>query len=464
MRKAAVIIFFFAACLVCCADADALEVRRTVMPNGLVILHSENHTLPIVTVTIVVKAGQLNEPPEKGGLAHLHAEMLTEGTATLSSKAISEEMDFIGASLDASAGHDFITITLAVLKKDVEKGFQICADILMNPAFHQDEVERKKDRIKGFLKRQEEEPSFLAGRAFREAVFGAYPYGRRIGGSPESIDRIGRGDLVSFHAANFLPNNAIFSLVGDLTPKEVTILTEKYFGRWEKMDVNTYTPAKTITAAAGQVIRIEKDLTQANIVAGTRGISREDPDYYTFSVLNYILGGGGFSSRLMHSIRDEKGLAYDVHSLLSPYKRAGLFVIEAQTKNESANTVIHEIFREVTRLREAGVSDEEIRDAQSYLAGSFKRRLDTNGKIASFLASVELFNLGFDYVEKYPEYIYSVTKEDIRRVAGKYLDPANFVLVVVADQEKAGIQDALPSPSPLLQGDGHKPAGTPYPE
>ncbi len=458
------IVFFFVACTVCGVESEAVEVKRTVMPNGLVILHSENHALPLVTMTIVVKAGQLNEPPEKGGLAHLHAEMLAEGTETLSSREINEEIDFIGASLDASAGHDFTNITLAVLKKDVEKGFQICADILLHPAFRQDEVQRKKDRIKGFLKKQEEEPSFLAWRAFREAVFGAYPYGRRMEGSPESIDRIRREDLVSFHAANFLPNNAILSLVGDLTPKEVATLTEKYFGCWEKMDVNTYTPAKTFAAAAGQVIRIEKDLTQANIVAGTRGISREDPDYYAFSVLNYILGGGGFSSRLMHSIRDEKGLAYDVHSLLSPYKRAGVFVIEAQTKNESANTVIHEIFREVTRLREAGVSEEEIRDAQSYLAGSFKRRLDTNGKIASFLASVELFNLGFDYVEKYPEYIYSVTKEDIRRVAGKYLDPANFVLVVVADQEKADIQDVLPALSPLLQEDGRKPAVTPYPE
>ncbi|OGW37968.1 MAG: hypothetical protein A2Y97_05530 [Nitrospirae bacterium RBG_13_39_12] len=418
----------------------AIDAKRNISQNGLTVLHSEKHSLPIVMVTLLVRGGQINEPEELAGLANLTAELLTEGTKSRKSADISEEVEFIGASLDASAGSDYITITLSVLKKDINKGFELFSDVLLNPTFPQDEIDRKKDLIKGSLKQREEEPSYLAERAFKKEVFGEYPYGRIIEGSVETIDNIKRDYLVKFYHDNFLPNNSILSVVGDLTSDELNTLIEKYLGEWKQTDL----PLKIVKEFDGvnmkSIVKIERDLTQANIVIGNLGIRRENPDYYAVSVMNYILGGGGFSSRLMQSIRDEMGLAYDVNSAFAAYKEQGSFQIDVQTKNESASTVINEILEQIKRIRNEEVSDDELSEAKSYLTGSFPRRLDTNRKISNFLAAVEFYNLGLDYAEKYPDYINSVTKEDVLKVARKYLDPEKYVLVIVANQKKADIQ------------------------
>jgi len=419
----------------------ALDAKRTVLPNGLVVLHSESHNLPIVMVTLIVKTGQLHETEEKAGTANLVAELLTEGTKSRVSKDISEQIDFIGASLDASAGADFTTISLSVLKKDLHKGFELFADVLLNPTFPENEIGRVRERIKGFLKQQEEDPSFLAERAFKREVFGNHPYGRLIEGSPTTLDLIKREDLIRFHADYFLPNNSILSVSGDLTSDELTSLLAEYLGTWKLRAL----PAKSVVALEDKrmkkVIKIDKDLTQANIVLGHIGINRENPDYYAVSVMNYILGGGGFSSRLMQSIRDTMGLAYDVHSFFAAYKESGTFKVGVQTKSESAQIAIDEIHKQLERIRKEHVSDEELSEAKAYLTGSFPRRLDTNRKIADFLASVEFYNLGDDYVKKYIDYINVVTKKDVLRVARKYLDPGKYILVVVANQKKTVLKD-----------------------
>ncbi len=441
-KKYLVFLFLLLSTIHCSLSTDvfALDVKRTVLSNGLTILHSEKHNLPIVMVTLLVKASQLNEPKDKAGLANLTAELLTEGTKNRKSTDISDEIEFIGASLYVSAGSDYTTVTLSVLKKDINKGVELFSDILLNPTFPQGEIERKKELIKGSLKQQEEEPSFLAGRAFKKEVFGEHPYGRLIEGSVETIDNIKREDFVRFYSDYFLPNNSILSVVGDLTSDELDGLIKQYLGEWKKKEVPLKVAKKIEEKKIKKVVKIDKELTQANIILGNLGISRDNPDYYAVSVMNYILGGGGFSSRLMQSIRDEMGLAYDVHSFFTASKEEGSFQVGIQTKNESANTAIDEILRQIGRIRKESVSDQELSDAKSYLTGSFSRRLDTNRKIVDFLASVEFYNLGLDYVEKYPNYINSVTQDDVLRVAQKYLDPENYVLVVVANQKKAKLK------------------------
>lgn len=420
-----------------CVNAFALDVKRTVLPNGLTVLQSENQNLPIVIVTLLVKAGQLYEPSEKAGLANITSKLLAEGTKTRTSHAISGEIDFIGASLESSAASDFISVTLSVLKKDVDKGFELFSDILLNPGFQQTEVERIKELIKGIMRQSEEDPAFVAARAFRKEVFGDHPYGRVLEGSNETIDLIKREDIVKFYSDFFSPNNSILSVSGDLSREELDLLINKYIGGWKKSGMPEVKLSKTDQSKTRKVIKIDRDLTQANIVLGNLGISREHPDFYAVSVMNYILGGGGFSSRLMQSVRGEKGLAYDVHSFFAAQKDTGHFQIGVQTKNESANVAVKDIITQINRMRNEEVSDQELSEAKAYLTGSFPRRLDTNRKIADFLASVEFYKLGIDYVEKYPEFINEVTKEDVQRVAMKYLDAEKFVLVVVADQNKA---------------------------
>lgn len=437
---ATALILFFTIHHSLAADAFALDVNRKLLSNGLTVLHSEKHNIPIVMVTMIIKAGPLDEPKEKAGLANLVAELLDEGTKNRKSSEISEEIEFIGAGLGASAGSDYTTISLSVLKKDIETGFELFSDILLNPVFPQEELDRKRDLIKGSLKQREEDPSFLADRAFNKEVFGEHPYGRLVEGSVETLSAIARDDLVKFHSKHFIPNNAILSVVGDLTQNELDSLIRKYLDSWKisalpERQVNPMPEEKTL-----KVVKMEKDVTQATIILGHIGVSRSNPDYYAISVMNYILGGGGFSSRLMQRIRDDMGLAYSVYSFFAPNKEKGVFQAGVQTKNESANTVIKEMLKQIELIREDKVSDQELSDAKAYLTGSFPRRLDTNRKIADFLSTVEFYNLGLDYADKYPSYINAVTKEDVLRVAGKYLDPENFVLVVVANQKKAELK------------------------
>lgn len=423
------------------SEVFGLDIKRTELSNGLIVLNSEYKSLPIVMVTLVIKAGSINESAEKSGLANLVAELLTEGTKNRTSREISEEIDFIGASLNVSASADYTMVKLSILKKDLQKGFEIFSDILLNPVFPENEIMRKKEHIKGFLRQFEEDPSFLANRALKKQIFGEHPYGRVLEGSVNTIDRIGRADIIAFYSSYYSPNNSILSVVGDISTDELNNLIEKYLNGWKKVEV----PSSDILCPLfnkpeKKVIKINKDLTQANIVFGSAGISRNNPDYYAFFVMNYILGGGGFSSRLTQTIREDMGLAYDVDSFLSAYKEGGVFQIGVQTKNESANVVIDEILKQIKHVREEYVSENELQEAKSYLIGSFKRRLDTSRKIADFLAIAEFFNLGTDYVEKYPLYIEAITKDDILKIAQKYLSSEDFVLVVVANHNKTELK------------------------
>jgi len=419
-------------------DAYNLDVKRFTMPNGLKVLLAERHNLPIVTVSLLIKASPFDEPIEKAGVANLTAELLTEGTRNRKAKDISEEIEFIGASLDTSVESDFTMINLSVLKKDIQKGFDIFSDILLNPSFPEEEITRKKEILIGGLKQSEEDPSFVADRAFRKAIYGDHPYGRLITGSEETITKITRDDIVAFHDNYYSPDDSILAVVGDITVEEAKELIGRYLGKWVKTKVSKKKTTFEVEKKRDYIL-IDKDLTQANIIMGHSGIRRGDPDYYAVTVMNYILGGGGFSSRLMQVIRDDMGLAYDINSLFDSREKGGFFRISVQTKNEAANTVIDEIIKQIKKLKTEGVTDQEIADAKAYLTGSFPRRFDTNKKIANILVAIEFYDLGPDYIERYPEYIRSVSKDDIIRVARKYLDTDNYILVVVAKQSKANI-------------------------
>ena len=413
---------------------------RAVLANGMTLLHSEKTGLPIVTVVVAIKAGSVAETAEKAGLANLTADLLNEGTKKRSSKEISDAIEFVGGSLSTSGGADYITVSLSVLKKDVGLGFDLLSDIILNPAFSDDELQRRKTSIKNSIIQQKEEPGTIASKAFAEAVFGKHPYGRPVEGTEESLDRITRADIVSFHQEYYVPNSTILTVVGDISKSELKSLIEKYFMSWQAKEVKEVSLPFPDSAEKPKVIKIQKNITQANIILGHLGIRRDNPDYYAVSVMNYILGGGGFASRLMDNIRDNKGLAYDVHSSFPASKYGGSFQAELQTKNESANTAIKETLKEIERISTEPVSDKELGDAKAYLTGSFPLRIDSNRKIAGFLTAVEYYGLGLDYVDNYRKFIEAVTKDDILRVAKKYLHPDNFVLVVVGDMEKSALQ------------------------
>lgn len=420
--------------------AFALDVERRVTSEGLVVLHAERDNLPMVVFTLLVNAGSADDPSELAGLANLTASLLDEGTERRTSMQISEELSYIGARLGVSTGKDYAILSLTVLKKDLEKGLDVYADILLNPSFPPEEISRVKDLVKGSLKKDEESPSFVADRAFTEKVFGDHPYGRLPKGTTETVDAIKREDIVRFYEKYYVPGNSMLAVVGDISSEELHGIIAKHLGAW------TGRAAPPLEAAPpagpeGGVLKIDKDLTQANILLGHLGVSRGDPDYYALKVMNYILGGGGFSSRLMETIRQQMGLAYDVHSYFAAGKLAGTFRAVVQTKNSTANDAMEEIVRQVRRIRQEKVTQEELQGAKSFLVGSFPRKLDTMNKIANFLVQVEYYGLGLDYIDEYPRLIESVTADDVLRVAKEHLRPKNLVIVVVADQEEAQVRD-----------------------
>ncbi|MDP2166875.1 MAG: pitrilysin family protein [Thermodesulfovibrionales bacterium] len=422
------------------SPSAALEIKRKTLADGLTLLHVKRDNLPVVMVTLLLKASPLDEPADRAGLAYLTATLLTEGTKSRTSSEISEETEFIGASLDAGTNQDYTIVRLSVLKKDINKGFELFSDVLLNPKFSNEEIERKRELIKGSLRQREEEPSYVADRAFKRELYGSHPYGRVVEGSGETLDKINRKEIVNFHKDYYAPNNAILAVVGDVSGEELDGLIKKFFRGWEKAGVPE--SGHGFEAMKGsRLVRIDKDLTQANILFGGIGIKRDNPDFYAVSVMNYILGGGGFSSRLMRRIRDEMGLAYDVHSFFTSNKEPGYFQVGVQTKNASANTVIEEITAQIKSMKAEGVASGELEDAKAFLTGSFPGKIDTMRKIADFISTVEFYGLGTDYMDRYPAYINSVTPGDIKRVAAKYLDLENCVLVVVADQKKADVKD-----------------------
>jgi len=430
----------FMLALICSpAFADAFEMHKQKLANGLTVVHVERREVPIVMATLLVQASPLQEISAKSGTAYLTAKMLTEGTSTRKAVDISRGIDFIGASLDTAVNQDYTTISLSVLKKDVIKGFDLFSDVSLHPAFPEDEFARKIEQLKGAIRQKEEDPSYLAGRQFNRDVFGDHPYGRPVEGTQQSIDGIMREDVLNFYRTFYRPDNSILVVVGDIGTDELNSLLSRSFNMWTgKIDsagLKTQ-PAAPQQPKGKRIDVIDRDVAQANILFGYVGIARDDPDYYVVQVMNYIFGGGGFSSRLMKIIREEMGLTYSINSFFAAAKFPGRFEIEVQTKNESAGLVIDEIMKQLLLMKEGPVSEQELRDAKDYLIGSFPRRLETNRKTADFLAAMLYYRLGDDYIDRYKDYISGVSREDVLRVARKYLRDRNYVLVVVGNKKK----------------------------
>jgi len=439
--KALCVLILLFSILVCASTASAAAIAdREILPNGLTLLHTEKKALPMIRVVVAIKAGSIAETAARAGLANLTADLLNEGTVRRSSKEISEAIEFVGGSLQTSGGADFVTATLSVLKKDMDLGFDLLSDILLNPVFSEQEVNRRRALIKGSIQQQREEPGIVASKAFMKELFDDHPYGWPTEGTEETLDAITRQDIVDFHKEYYAPNNAIMAVVGDISKDELRAMLDRYFGKWEKKQIQTRRLPELRPAAGPRVIKIQKEITQANIILGHSGIARENPDYYAVSVMNYILGGGGFASRLVDNIRDNKGLSYDVHSSFAPQKYGGTFSVGLQTKNQTAQIAIDEILREMNRIRTEPVSDRELDDAKAYLTGSFPLRVDSNSKIAGFLISIEYYDLGLNYIDNYRQYIEKVTKEEVQRVARKYLNTKDYLLVIVGDLKKTDLK------------------------
>ena len=414
-------------------------VQRTVLQNGLVLLVSEEHSLPFVTLQLLIDSGSRKDPAGEEGLAHLTARGLLLGTSKRAVNQINEELDFMGASLNSSSGRDYATLSLRILKKDLDKGLDLFMEVLTQPTFPEEEIHREVEKTLAAIQSEEDQPEEVAEKAFLRALFLGSPYGHPVEGTRESVQKLRREGIVRFYRSYYRPQGAILTVAGDMTEGEIRTSLFPRLEKWATGEVSKL-PFESTFEKGPKTVKIDRPITQANVILGHAGVSRENPDYYALTVMNYILGGGGFASRLMEEIRNKRGLAYSVVSFFDPGKFPGSFQIVLQTKNSSAKEAISLSLQQMERIQKDFVSEKELEGAKKYLIGSFPMRLDTQGKLGNFLAQVEYYGLGLDYPEKYPTLIQSITREEVLRVAKKYLHPKTYVLVIVANLKEAGME------------------------
>jgi zinc protease len=425
------------------AFSAMVPVERIVLPNHLVVLVSEEHSLPMVTCKVLVDAGSWRDPSGKEGLANLTARALPLGTAERTASEINRQLDFIGATLDASCGRDFATLNLATLKKNLDEGFAVFLDALTHPTFPEKDIARQVQVVEGRIQSEKDEPGEVAEKNFRKALFLDSPYEHPVEGTRESLSSLDREALAEFHETYYRPNNAVLAVVGDVTVEEVRARMVPKLENWAAREIPESTFESTF-AEGPKTVKEHMPISQANVVLGHEGIRRENPDHYAVSVMNHILGGGGLGSRLMQKIRVEAGLAYSVGSAFITGKRSGSFMLRLQTQNAKASKAVHLALGEMKRMKKEGVSAEELETAKKYLVGSFPLRFTTQSGLASLLVQLEYFDLGTDYPEKYASLIDGVTRESVNEAAREYLHPEKTILSVVANtKEVKGIEEDL---------------------
>ena len=404
--------------------------HREVLPNGIVLLVAERPAVPIVAVRVFTRAGAVLDPPDRGGLANLMGATLTRGTAKRSGPELDAAIEFVGGSLEGGAGRDGMTVSLSVLKKDLDLGLDLLQEVVLSPAFPEAEVKRKVAEIQAAIKRSEESPETVAARALAPLLYDGHPYSRPVEGTIESVGKLMRDDVAAFHRANVRPDTAIVAVVGAITVDEARQAILRRLGGWAAPAGPPAAIPDVPPAPSPQERAITRDLTQATILMGRQAIRQIDPDYFPLVVASYILGGGS-ASRLYGRVRDDGGQAYAVFSYVSPARHGASFVVSTQTRTAEVPKVIDTMRGELTRMTREAVTDRELDLAKSYLIGSFPFRLDTSSKVADFLVAIESQGLGLDYADRYRASVARVNASDVQRVAGKFFPPDSFSRVVV---------------------------------
>lgn len=422
--------------------ALALEIKRFKLDSGAVLLVAEQHQLPMVTLAIAFDAGARRDPPGKAGLAALTAASLTQGTKTLAAADFNRQVDFMGSTVSVSAGRDYAQAGFASLKRYEKETLHLLAETLREPGLRDADIERKRAEQVAGIKANEEQPDYVAGVAFQQALFGNGPYGHPAEGYADSVASLTPADVRQFYETYYKLGGAVIAVVGDVEASEVKAELEQELGGPAGSVAPEPAPPPPSVAPGIHPKLIDRNVAQATLLLGSVGVDRANPDYYQLQVMNYILGGGGFASRLMKVVRSQAGLAYGIGSGFDAGLFTGPFAVVTQTKNESSNEAIRLILEQLRAMQEAPVSDDELSSAKKYLIGSFPLKLDRQSAIASFMLQVELYGLGLDYAERYPKLIGAVSTSDVQEVARKYLHPDALYLVAVADLSEAKIDVA----------------------
>ena len=346
--------------------------------------------------------------------------------------AFQKRLEELAISLDFDSGKDTFRVSLRTLSKHRDEAFRLLGLALTAARFDAQPLERVRNQVLAGIERRAEDPDSIAGRTWFAKAFPDHPYGRPGSGTKESVKAIDREGLKNFVSTRLARDNVLVAAVGDIAPEELADLLDLALGdlpaRATALELR---PTKLPSGGSLTVVR--KAIPQSVVSFGLPGIMRHDPDWYAAYVMNYVLGGGGFTSRLYQEVREKRGLAYSVYTYLYPYQYAAAYLGGVATANARVADSLALVRSELDRLAGQGISDQELADAKTFLNGSFPLRLDSNSKIAGILISMQLYRLGIDYLEKRSGYITAVSAGDVRRVAKRLLRSEDLIIVVVGD-------------------------------
>jgi zinc protease len=413
------------------------RAEEATLGNGLRVVLLKNNRVPTFTMQLVVLSGGLSDPANYHGLAQFTAALLREGTATRKSKDIAEQMDTLGSTLNATAGLSSFTstVTTSGLIENLDATLDIFQDVARNPKFPQEEVDKYKQRQLAQLQFQRSLPQFLAAERFQRAVYGEHPAGMIVP-PVESIKRITSADLAGFHSTYYRPNNALLTVVGDITLKALMPKVEKAFGSWQKAEV----PQTNIPVApAPAVMKIQlidrPGSVQTALQLGNLGIERTSEDYFAVLVMNQILGGGP-AARLFLNLREKNGYTYGAYSNFGGSKFRGTVVSSSEVRTDVTEGAMKEFMYELKRIREEKVSDVELENAKRAIVGSFALSLEQPNTLLQGIVTQKLYDLPADYWDTYPQRVMSISVDDIQRAANKYVDLGHLQIVAVGDASK----------------------------
>jgi zinc protease len=409
------------------------HVTRTTLPNGLRVLVAENHNAPLVSMRALVRSGADHDTAQTAGLASITADLLDEGAGTRDAIQLAEDVGLLGAGLATGADWDASYVSLDVLARTSEQALSIFADVAARATLPEDGLERVRAERLNDLLQQRNEPSAIAGRRFANLLYGSGTYGNSMAGNPDSVTAMTIEDVRRFYAQHYIPNNSAVIVTGDIDSARAIELVTKAFDGWQRgAEVPRPAPAPRAIDASRIYVVDRPQAVQSEIRVGHLGVSRACEDYFALSVMNAVFGGV-FNSRINLNLRERHGYTYGARSNFAFRRNPGPFVVAAPVRNEVTRESVEQMLHELRRIRSGDIETRELEDTKSYLIGSFPASVQTASEVGSRLVDMELYGLNEDYFDRYRENIAAVSKEDIERVAQKYLDPDRVLIVIVGN-------------------------------
>ena len=402
------------------------------LPNGLKVFVVSDRREPSVAARLIIfSAGGIDDPAGSPGVSQMTANLLTQGTKRRSAQDIADAIDFVGGQLTAQAGKDATTITLNVVKKDLNLGLDLMSDVVLHPAFKPEELDRRREQVLSSLTVQYSNPDYLASLTFNHVVYSGSPYGWPIEGTPDTVKKLKSEDLAKFHDAHYAPNQGFLAFAGDIAPEEAFALAEKYFGDWAKIDLPAATPAVPAPISGQHIWLIDKpDAVQTQIRVGKLGVRRADPELIPLQVTNRIFGGG-YNSRLNTEVRVKKGLTYGAFSSFTPRRFAGSFTAGTFTRTAATVEATKLVVDLMAKIATGDITPKELDFARDYLAGVYPIETETAEQVADRILTAAAFGLPADYNSSYPERVRSVSASDAKMIAQRYFTTKDLDIVLV---------------------------------